>query len=197
MKRLSLVAACAALLGMSVASEATVVVFKGTATRFKALGNSAPTKVSTTVFFVVDFDQSVNQNYFVFASAAKKTYSSFGPRAFGTITVATFPAVTDFLISDAANQTSSHYVRFQGAAASLQLVAGNATQVSFPRALTGTYCDIDGNGNNLVLFSIPSITLTFDKVRTQKANAVNNPTAAGTAAMIETEYHKPGWTVGS
>jgi hypothetical protein len=178
-------------------SEAAVVVYKGTATRFKAIGNNPATKVSTLVYFIVQFDGgSPNQNYFVFSSAAKKTYFQLGPRGFGTSNVNTAPTVTDFLVSDVASASSSHYIRFQGVVSALQLFSGSLNTTGFPRSFSGTYCDLDSSGG-LVLFSIPAITLTFDKMRTQKANALSKD-AATLANDIAGEFAaKPFYTVGS
>jgi hypothetical protein len=182
---------------LTVLSHATVVVYKGTATRFKALGNNPATKVSTLVYFVVQFDgANTGQNYFVFSSAAKKTYSQLGPRGFGLNAVNTAPTVTDFLVSDVATGNSSHYTRFQGVVSALKLNSGNPATSAFPRSFTGTYSDFD-TASGLTLFLIPAITLNFDAARTQAANALTKD-AATVANDIAGEFaSKPFWVVGS
>ena len=57
MKKIPVLAFLIALLIMVVASEATVLVFKGTGTRFKG-DNTTSSKVSTTVYFVIQYDNT-------------------------------------------------------------------------------------------------------------------------------------------
>ena len=108
MKKIPFLAFLIALLTMVVASDATVLVFKGTGTRYKA--NNAvvgplSSKVSTTVYFVIQYDNACGntpgQNYFVFTSAAKKTVSLNGPRSFGFCQVGTPTTKVNFYVHGA------------------------------------------------------------------------------------------------
>ena len=201
MKKIPLLAFVIALFSMVAASDATVLVFKGTGSRYKSNGATS-SKVSTVVYFVVQYDNTggtPGQNYFVFTSAAKKTVALNGPRSFGFVQVGTPTAKVDFYINGSGTYTdvfnfAANYVRFQGAAGALQPLAASPATVPFLKSLMGTITDAD---TSPLVFEIPTITLSFDKVRTQAANALNK-NAATLGADIANEFlAKPGYVVGS
>lgn len=201
MKKIPVLAFLIALLIMVVASEATVLVFKGTGTRFKG-DNTTSSKVSTTVYFVIQYDNTggtAGQNYFVFTSAAKKTVSLNGPRSFGFAQVGTATAKTNFYVHGGGTYNNvfsfaGTYVRFQGLPGGLQPLAANPATVPFIKSLTGTFSDVDSSA---LVFQFPTLTLAFDKVRTQAANALGK-NAATLAADIANEFlAKPGYVMGS
>ena len=201
MKKFSLLAFVLALLTMIVTSEATVLVFKGTGTRFKG-DNTTSSKVSTTVYFVIQYDNvggTAGQNYFVFTSAAKKTVALNGPRSFGFAQVGTAAAKTNFYVHGGGTYANvfsfaGTYVRFQGLPGALQPLAANPATVPFIKSLSGTFSDVDSTA---LAFQFPTLTLAFDKVRTQAANALGK-NAATLGADIANEFlAKPGYVMGS
>lgn len=201
MKKNHLLASLFAFLCLTVASPATVLVFKGSAVRYKGNGTSSD-KVSTAVYFVIQYDATggtQGANYFVFTSPGKKTVSLNGPRNFGFVQTGAGATKVNFYVESTGSfntvfNFSSTYVRFQGAPGAVQPLASSPATVTFIKSLTGTFSDLDSSP---LAFEFPSLTLSFDKVRTQAANALGK-SAAALATDIANEFlAKPGYTMGS
>ena len=89
---------------------------------------------------------------------------------------------------------SSSYVRFQGLPGALQPLSGNPATVAFIKSLTGTFSDVDSSA---LVFQFPTLTLAFEKVRTQAANAAGKNAATLANDIFQEFVTKPGFTVGS
>ena len=200
MKKMTLLVFLLSLFSMLAASDATVLVFKGTATRYKADGSTS-SKVSTTVYFFIQYDNTgatAGQNYFVFTSAAKKTVSLNGPRSFGFVQVGSPTAKVDFYVNGSGTYTNvfsfaANYCRFQGAPGAHQPLATDPSTVLFMKTLTGTITDAD---TSPLVFEFPSITMSFDKTDTQAANGAGK-TAATAATDFANALLAKGYVMGS
>ena len=187
MKAKLLLALVATLLGTSLVSEATVIVYKGTGRILR--GNSLTAKpVATTLFFVVDFNTL--EGRWVFAQTVNGLKSIFddGARSYGIAEVNTTTArtVTYATTSFAyVNPTSFSFfsVRLAGKKANVFLTAGAPVPATIGKSMAGSYSFTEGTPH---VVDGP-VAVSVDLKRTQFSNG-NNLTVAQAAAAIINEY---------
>jgi hypothetical protein len=193
MKANLLLAVVAALLGMSLTSEATVIVYKGTGRILR--GNNLTAKpVATTLFFVVDFNTL--EGRWVFAQTVNGVKSVFddGPRFYGIADVNTAPnrtvtySTTSFAYTNAAT-FNFFSVRLAGKKANVFLTAGAALPATIGKSMAGSYSFNDGTNDHVV---DGPVAVAVDLKRTQFSNG-NSLAVAAAAGAIVNEYIGKGY----
>jgi hypothetical protein len=191
MKSIRFLLVLVSLLLFSQAAQATVIVYKGTGRITR--GNANESKiVSTTLFFVVDFDTLVGE--FVFAqniNGAKTIYRD-GVRNYGYSEVKTSPTASKVFFTSAdgtfaaTNNFTFRGIRMGGVKAKVFLLAGAPAPATIPKTVTGS--DSFATGNPLLIDG--PFTISVDLKKTQFAN-LNTLTADQAVGAILNEYTAP------
>ncbi len=193
MKAKLLLAVLVALLGTSIISEATVIVYKGTGKILR--GNNVTAKpVATTLFFVVDFNSL--EGRWVFAQTVNGVKSIFddGSNFYGLADVNTTPtrtvtySNTNFAYTNAANFTFFS-VRLAGKKANVFLTATATLPATIGKSMAGSYSFNDGTNDHVV---DGPVAVSVDLKRTQFSNG-NGLVVAQAAGAIITEYLGKGY----
>ena len=188
MKKITLLVLLLALFGMATVSEATVIIYKGTGKFLR--GDSVQAKtVSTTLFFVVDFNTL--QGDFVFAQtiAGLKTIYDDGTRNYGIAEVknSANSSTVYYTSADGAfnNATSFTFRGFRmgGKKANVFLKAGDPLPATIPKTVVGSYSFATGTPH---VIDGP-FTMSVDLKRTQFSNQNNLTTSQAIGAIIN-EY---------
>lgn len=168
-------------------SQADVVVYRGTGILIR--GNSVQAKaVTTTLFFVHDFNALTGQFVLLQTIGGLKTIYTDTSLNYGIAKVKTAPPPKIYYTSTArsftnpTNFTNAAY-RMGGREAKVNLRAGQPVPSLIPKTLTGSYSFTQG----FPLVIDGNFTLTLDSVRTQSDNA-NNLTQAQSVGRIITFY---------
>lgn len=191
MKSFRLLAVAVALLFLSAAAQATVIVYKGAGSLRRGNANESKA-VGTTLFFVVDFNSLVGEFVFAQSISGAKTIYRDGARNYGYAEVKISPTASRvyFTSADGAFAGTTNFtfrgIRMSGTKVKVLLTAGAVAPATIPRTVTGSYSFttgvpqvIDGN-----------ITMSVDLKRTQFANG-NNLTVDNVIGAILNEYTAP------